>query len=102
MKSLLRTFSIVHGVMAVLFACAALMLIIIAAKSLIGFTGDLKGGEVIDWKFLLVFSAIAIGGIIAGSILSKRIPNEKLKPAFGWFVLIMGIYIIGREISHLS
>ena len=77
-------------------------LIIIAAKSLIGFTGDLKGGEVIDWNFLIVFSAIAIGGIIAGSILSKRIPNEKLKPAFGWFVLIMGIYIIGRELSNLS
>lgn len=77
-------------------------LIIIAAKSLIGFTGDLKGSEVIDWNFLLVFSAIAIGGIIAGSILSKRIPNEKLKPAFGWFVLVMGIYIIGRELSHLS
>ena len=76
-------------------------LMIIAAKSLIGFTGDLKGGEVIDWNFLLVFSAIAIGGIIAGSILSKRIPNEKLKPAFGWFVLLMGIYIIGRELSHL-
>jgi uncharacterized protein len=50
-------------------------LIIIAAKSLIGFTGDLKGNEVIDWNFLLVFSAIAIVGIIAGSILSKRIPN---------------------------
>jgi len=77
-------------------------LIIIAAKSLIGFTGDLKGNEVIDWNFLLVFSAIAIGGIIAGSILSKRIPNEKLKPAFGWFVLIMGIYIIGRELSHMA
>lgn len=77
-------------------------LIIIAAKSLIGFTGDLKGSEVIDWNFLLVFSAIAIGGIIAGSMLSKRIPNEKLKPAFGWFVLVMGIYIIGRELSNLS
>lgn len=77
-------------------------LIIIAAKSLIGFTGDLKGNEVIDWNFLLNFSAIAIAGIIAGSILSKRIPNEKLKPAFGWFVLVMGIYIIGRELSNLS
>ncbi|MBK6829745.1 MAG: sulfite exporter TauE/SafE family protein [Flavobacteriales bacterium] len=77
-------------------------LIIIAAKSLIGFTGDLKGNEVIDWNFLLLFSAIAIGGIIVGSILSKRVPNEKLKPAFGWFVLIMGIYIIGRELSNLS
>jgi len=77
-------------------------LIIIAAKSLIGFTGDLKGDEVIDWNFLLLFSAIAIVGIVAGSLLSKRIPNEKLKPAFGWFVLVMGVYIIGRELSHLS
>ena len=74
----------------------------IAAKSLIGFTGDLKGDEVIDWSFLLLFSAIAIGGIIAGSLLSKRIPNEKLKPAFGWFVLVMGVYIIGKELSKLS
>ncbi|MHB9103227.1 MAG: hypothetical protein ACYC2E_17180 [Sulfuricella sp.] len=32
MKTLLRAFSIIHGLMATLFACAALMLIIIAAK----------------------------------------------------------------------
>ena len=77
-------------------------LVIIAAKSLIGFTGDLSGDELINWNFLLVFSAIAIGGIIVGAILSKRIPNEKLKPAFGWFVLVMGIYIIARELTQLS
>lgn len=77
-------------------------LIIIAAKSLIGFTGDLNGNEVIDWNFLLLFSAIAIVGIIVGSILSKRIPNEKLKPAFGWFVLVMGLYIITRELSAMA
>lgn len=77
-------------------------LIIIAAKSLIGFTGDLNGNEVIDWNFLLLFSAIAIAGIIVGSILSKRIPNEKLKPAFGWFVLVMGLYIITRELSAMA
>lgn len=72
-------------------------LIIIAAKSLIGFTGDLKENQAIDWKFLLTFSAIAVVGIIAGSMLSKNIPNEKLKPAFGWFVLVMGIYIMLKE-----
>ncbi len=77
-------------------------LIIIAAKSLIGFTGDLKGDEFIDWGFLGIFSAVAIGGILLGSMLSKHITNEKLKPAFGWFVLVMGVYIIGREISQLS
>ncbi len=77
-------------------------LMIIAAKSLIGFTGDLSGAEVIDWGFLLLFSVIAIGGILVGSLLSKRIPNEKLKPAFGWFVLVMGVYIIANELSKLS
>jgi len=72
-------------------------LIIIATKSLIGFTGDLKSNTSIDWQFLLVFSSIAVVGILAGSILSKKIPGEKLKPAFGWFVLVMGVYIIVKE-----
>jgi uncharacterized membrane protein YfcA len=72
-------------------------LIIIAAKSLIGFMGDMKGDEVIDWNFLGLFSALAVAGIITGSLLSKRIPGDKLKPAFGWFVLVMGIYIIVKE-----
>lgn len=77
-------------------------LIIIAAKSLIGFTGDLKGDEFIDWGFLGTFSAVASSGILLGSMLSKRISNEKLKPAFGWFVLVMGVYIIGRELLALT
>jgi hypothetical protein len=72
-------------------------LVIIAAKSLIGFMGDLKGDEVIDWNFLGLFSGLAVTGIIAGSLLSKKIPGEKLKPAFGWFVLVMGFYIIAKE-----
>lgn len=72
-------------------------LIIIAAKSLIGFTGDLKGDETIDWKFLILFSSIAIIGIVAGSIFSKNVSNERLKPIFGWFILVMGIYIIVKE-----
>jgi uncharacterized membrane protein YfcA len=72
-------------------------LIIIAAKSLIGFMGDMKGDEIIDWNFLGLFSALAVAGIVAGSLLSKKIPGEKLKPAFGWFVLVMGIYIIVKE-----
>ena len=73
-------------------------LMIIAAKSLIGFVGDMSGDEVIDWDFLAVFSAIAVVGILLGSWLSKRIPGEKLKPAFGWFVLVMGTYIIIKEL----
>lgn len=72
-------------------------LVIISAKSLIGFFGE--GGEtVIDWKFLFTISAFAIIGIFIGTALSKKIDGAKLKPAFGWFVLIMGIYIITKEL----
>lgn len=71
-------------------------LAIIAAKSLLGFTGDLGKTE-IDWMFLVLVSVFAITGIFVGSSLSKKIDGKKLKPAFGWFVLVMGIYIILKE-----
>lgn len=73
-------------------------LFIIAAKSLIGFIGDLQGSEVIDWKLLGFFTAFSVAGIFIGILLSKKIPGEKLKKAFGWFVLVMGIYIIIKEV----
>lgn len=70
-------------------------LVIIASKSLLGFLGDLeKRSAEIDWQFLMIFSAIAVIGIFTGAALSKKISGDKLKPAFGWFVLVMGIYII--------
>ena len=77
-------------------------LFIIAAKSLIGFIGDLQGSEVIDWQLLIGFTASAVVGIFIGIILAKRIPGEKLKKTFGWFVLVMGIYIIVKEIFFPS
>jgi uncharacterized protein len=73
-------------------------LLIIAAKSLIGFTGDLPHLKV-DWTLLLSVTAIAIGGIFIGDWLSKKVDGMKLKKGFGWFVLIMGIYIIVKELS---
>ena len=71
-------------------------LLIIAAKSLFGFTGEL-GHTQLDWTLLLTVTAAAIVGIFFGSNLSKKIDGAKLKPAFGWFVLVMGIYIIIKE-----
>jgi uncharacterized membrane protein YfcA len=73
-------------------------LLIIALKSLIGFTGDLGSGQEIDYRFMLLFSGFAMVGIVAGSYLTKYIPNEKLKPAFGWFVMVMGVYILVKEL----
>jgi uncharacterized membrane protein YfcA len=71
-------------------------LTIIAFKSLIGFTGDL-GHMDADWTLLLIVTGIAILGMIVGTILSKRIASGPLQKAFGWFVLIMGLFILTKE-----
>lgn len=75
----------------------ATSLLIIAIKSLIGFLGDLENNE-IDWLFLLLFTGLSILGIFLGIYLSQFIDGKKLKKSFGWFVLIMGLYIVLKEI----
>lgn len=72
-------------------------LFIIAMKSLIGFTGDIQIGTAIEWPFLLMFTGSSIIGIFIGSCLAHYVHGERLKKAFGWFVLVMGIYMIFRE-----
>ena len=72
-------------------------LLIIALNSLIGFLGDL-GHYTIDWVFLGTLTIIAMAGIFVGGFLSKKIEAGKLKKGFGFFVLIMGIYILIKEI----
>ena len=72
-------------------------LLIIAAKSLIGFLGDVST-QTIDWQLLLIFTSLSIVGIFIGSALSKKINEQVLKTGFGWFVLVMGIYIITKEL----
>nr|WP_321234195.1 sulfite exporter TauE/SafE family protein [uncultured Psychroserpens sp.] len=75
----------------------ATSLLIIAVKSLIGFIGDVQNFE-IDWGFLLLFTLISVIGIFIGTYLSTLIDGKKLKKGFGWFVLVMGIYIILKEL----
>lgn len=76
-------------------------LLIIALNSLFGFTGDL-GHFKIDWIFLLTITAIALGGLLIGSFIAKKIEGAKLKKGFGFFVLIMGVYIIIKEVFFNS
>jgi len=74
-------------------------LLIIAAKSLFGFLGDLSNPEQhIDWVFLLLFTVAAIIGIFMGSYLSNFIKGHHLKKAFGWFLIVMAVYIILKEL----
>lgn len=75
-------------------------LLIIAAKSLIGFFAEV-GVIAIDWVFLAAVSSFAIVGMVFGTLIAKRLPGESIKPIFGWFTLIMGLYILIKELLAL-
>jgi len=71
-------------------------LVIISVNSLMGFLFSLSHTP-IHWHFLLTITFFAITGILTGSYFSTKIEGKTLKPAFGWFVLLMGISIIIKE-----
>ena len=73
-------------------------LAIIAANSLFGFFSDAKSRGEASWGFLLTLTALAAVGMGIGGLLSRRIPGEKLRPTFGIFLLLMGTYMVAREI----
>lgn len=73
-------------------------LFIVSAQSLLGFIGDLRPEQVIDWKLILIFTSCSIVGVFIGNYFSKKFSGEKLKTGFGWLVLVMGIYIICKEL----
>lgn len=72
-------------------------LVIVSFNSLIGFFSSMNSVD-IDWNFLGTISAISMIGIFIGTELSKKINGKKLKPVFGYFILVMGIYIIIKEV----
>jgi uncharacterized protein len=73
-------------------------LVIITINSVFGILGDMVTGVTIDYNFLAKFAGLTILGVLIGSYLSKYIKGEKLKPAFGYFILIMGIWILIKEL----
>ena len=71
-------------------------LFIIAMNSLVGFIGDVQN-LVIDWSFLLTFSAISVMGIFIGMYLTKYTNESQLKKIFAYFVLLMAVIIVLKE-----
>jgi uncharacterized membrane protein YfcA len=77
----------------------ATSLLIIFINSTIGFTGDLFNANFpIDWQLLLPLSGISVIGIFIGTYIGKFTDDKSLKKIFGYFVLVMGLAIILKEV----
>ena len=72
-------------------------LFIIGVKSFIGFLGSQDLG-LLDHSLLFKLIILALVGMFLGVQLSKKIESVKLKPIFGFFVVIMGIVILVKEV----
>ena len=88
----------------------ATSLLVVAMKSFAGFFGYLlqfgNGSLVslnpqteIDWPVTLIITAGAVIGALLGSRFVGRIHPDKLRKAFGWFVLVMAVFILSQQIG---
>ena len=68
-------------------------LLVIAMNSASGFAGY-AGTVAIPWGFLILFTAVAIGGILAGTYFVRFVPAAALKRGFGVFLLFVGSFML--------
>ncbi|TPQ19466.1 sulfite exporter TauE/SafE family protein [Streptomyces sporangiiformans] len=73
-------------------------LLVISMKSFAGLAGYLASVH-IDWGFAALVTATAVVGSLIGGRLAGRIPQDALRKSFGWFVAVMGVSVLGRQIS---
>lgn len=71
-------------------------LVVIAMNSASGFAGYL-GGVGFDWRFLGVFTAAAVVGVLVGTAAATRVPQAALKRGFAVFLLFMGGFALYRN-----
>lgn len=67
-------------------------LVVIAVQTLAGFVGHATHVRV-DLGLAAGISVAAAAGAVAGGRLTRRVPAETLRKAFGWFVLAMALYM---------
>ncbi|MFU8874635.1 sulfite exporter TauE/SafE family protein [Micromonospora sp. SL4-19] len=72
-------------------------LVVIAMKSFAGLAGYLSSVH-IDWELALAVTAAAVVGSFIGGRLAGRIPADLLRKAFGWFVVVMGVFVLAQQL----
>ena len=77
----------------------ATSLFVIAMKSLLGFAADAFIVSDLNWPQLTGFTLAAVVGILTGVRLNAVVDADRLKVAFGWLVLVIGISILVKEFS---
>jgi uncharacterized membrane protein YfcA len=71
-------------------------LAVIAMKSFAGLAGYLSGVS-IDWGLAVAVTCAAVAGSLLGGRLVGRIPEDVLRKAFSWFVVVTGVFVLVQQ-----
>ncbi len=77
-------------------AAVGTSLLVIAMKSFAGLGGYLASVQ-IDWGLAAAVTAAAVVGSVLGGTLTGKIPAETLRRGFGWFVVVMGVFVLAQQ-----
>jgi uncharacterized membrane protein YfcA len=78
-------------------AAVGTSLLVIAMQSFAGFAGHLSSAD-IDWALAGAVTAAAVLGSLAGSRLAGRLREDLMRRAFGWFVVVMGVFVLAQQL----
>jgi len=78
----------------------ATSLLVISISSLFGFLAEVSS-TTIQWNLLLTLLLIGLIGNILGIFFNKFISGQKLKQSFGYFTLLVAIFITVQETSKI-
>ncbi len=88
----------------------ATSLLVVSMKSFAGFAGyalqfgngsfvSLNPETEINWSVTLIVTAGAVIGALIGSRMVGKIHPDKLRKGFGWFVLVMAVFVLSQQIG---
>ena len=78
-------------------------LVIVTMKCLVGFAEYQyefsQSGQQVDWSTIAVFAVVGIVASFVGRAIGNIVDQNKLKKGFGWFLVVLALFILGKEIS---
>jgi len=89
----------------------ATSLLVVAMKSFAGLAGyiftfggdsviSLNPATTFNWPVTLIVTGAAVVGALVGSAVVAKIHPDKLRKAFGYFVLVMAVFILSQQIGY--
>lgn len=74
-------------------------LMVIAMKSFAAFAGSAADVS-LDPKIIISVAAMAVVGSLLGGWVAGKVPASRLQGLFGWFIVVMAVFVLGQEIPR--